>query len=47
MVASSLAFAGSDSDVIQYVEKRLSKNSTVKINHVEMVDTLQIPGVKE
>jgi len=46
MIASSLALAGSDSDVIQYVEKRLSKNPKVKINHVEIVDKLPIPGIK-
>jgi len=46
MIASSLALANSDSDVIQYVEKRLSKNPKIKINHVEIVDKLPIPGIK-
>jgi len=46
MIASSLAIAGSDSDVINYVKKKLDRNPNVKINSAKVVDKLPIPGIK-
>ncbi|WP_457596516.1 thioredoxin domain-containing protein [Hydrogenimonas sp.] len=45
-IASSLAFAGGDSDVLNYVKKKLSRNPQVKINHLAVEDKLPIPGIK-
>jgi len=46
MIASSLAIAGGDSDVINYVKNKLDRNPRVKINNIEVVDKLPIPGIK-
>ncbi|WP_300367719.1 thioredoxin domain-containing protein [Hydrogenimonas sp.] len=46
MIAGSLAFAGGDGDVINYVKNKLSRNPQVKINGAEVEDKLPIPGVK-
>ena len=45
-IAGSLAFAGGDGDVINYVKKKLSRNPQVKINSAEVEEKLPIPGVK-
>ncbi len=45
-IASSLAFAGGDSDVIDYVKKKLGHNPNVKINSVKIEDKLPISGIK-
>ncbi len=45
-VASSLALAGGDADVINYVKRKLSHNPQVKINAVKVEDKLPIPGIK-
>ena len=44
-LAASLAVAG-DSDVVNFVKKKLSRNPQVKINKVEVADKLPIPGIK-
>jgi thiol-disulfide isomerase/thioredoxin len=46
MIASSLVFAGGESDVIDYVKKRLSRNPQVKINSATVEEKLPIPGIK-
>ena len=46
VIASSLAVAGGNSDVINYVKKRLGRNPNVKINSAKVVDRLPIPGIK-
>ena len=46
MIASSLAIAGGDSDVINYVKNKFDRNPKVKINNIEIVDKLPIPGIK-
>jgi len=46
MIASSLAFAGGDGDVVNYVKRKLSRNPQVKINSAKVEDKLPIPGVK-
>ncbi|BDY12099.1 thioredoxin domain-containing protein [Hydrogenimonas cancrithermarum] len=46
MIASSLVFAGGESDVIDYVKKKLSRNPQVKINSATVEEKLPIPGIK-
>ena len=45
-VASSLAIASGDSDVLNYIKKRLDRNPNIKINSAKIVDKLPIPGIK-
>ncbi|WP_456451909.1 DsbA family protein [Hydrogenimonas sp.] len=45
-LASSLALAGGDADVVNYVKKKLSRNPQVKINAIRVDDKLPIPGIK-
>ncbi len=46
IIGSSLAVAGSDADVINFVKKKLSQNRGLKINSIEVAEKLPIPGVK-
>ena len=46
MIAGSLAFAGGDGDVINYVKSKLSRNPQVAINDTKIEDKLPIPGIK-
>ncbi|WP_300362715.1 thioredoxin domain-containing protein [Hydrogenimonas sp.] len=46
MIAGSLAFAGGDGDVINYVKRKLSRNPQVAINDTRIEDKLPIPGIK-
>ncbi len=45
-ITGSLAFAGGDSDVIDYVKKRLGRNPNVKINSIKVEEKLPIAGIK-
>ncbi len=46
IIGSSLAVAGSDADVINFVKKKLSQNRGLKIKSIEVAEKLPIPGVK-
>ncbi len=46
IIGSSLAIAGSDTDVINFVKKKLSQNRGLKIKSIEVAEKLPIPGVK-
>ncbi len=46
IVGSSLAIAGSDTDVVNFVKKKLSQNKGLKIRSVNVAEKLPIPGIK-
>ncbi len=46
IIGSSLAIAGSDADVVNFVKKKLSNNRGLKINSIKVAEKLPIPGVK-
>ncbi|WP_457592210.1 thioredoxin domain-containing protein [Hydrogenimonas sp.] len=46
IIGSSLAIAGGDTDVVNYVKKRLMQNKGLKINSIKVAEKLPIPGVK-
>ncbi len=46
IIGSSLAVAGGDTDVINFVKKKLSQNRGLKIKSIEVAEKLPIPGVK-
>ncbi len=46
IIGSSLAFAAVDSDVIDFVKKKLRQNRGVEVKSVKIAEKLPIPGVK-
>jgi len=47
MIASSIAIASGDSDVINFVKSKLNRNPNVKINSVKVIDKYPIPDTKD
>ncbi len=46
IVGSSLAMAAGDTDVVNFVKKKLMQNKGVKIESVKVAEKLPIPGIK-
>ncbi|WP_456401925.1 DsbA family protein [Hydrogenimonas sp.] len=46
IIGSSLAIAGGDTDVVNFVKKKLRQNKGVKIKSVKVAEKLPIPGIR-